>query len=69
MVSGAARAAARAEEPGAAIPRARRQRAPTGSFECLAVDIKANRAFFEKYLGCRLTEQIVLDDGRKRPCG
>jgi len=30
---------------------------------CLAVDIKANRIFFEKYLGCRLTEQIVLDDG------
>src|SRR3984893_8409418 len=28
---------------------------------CLAVDIKANRIFFEKYLGCRLTEQIVLD--------
>jgi catechol 2,3-dioxygenase len=26
---------------------------------CLAVDIKANRIFFEKYLGCRLTEQIV----------
>jgi len=30
---------------------------------CLAVDIKANRIFFENYLGCRLTEQIVLDDG------
>jgi len=30
---------------------------------CLAVDIKANREFFENYLGCRLTEQIVLDDG------
>ena len=30
---------------------------------CLAVDIKANRIFFETYLGCRLTEQIVLDDG------
>jgi catechol 2,3-dioxygenase len=30
---------------------------------CLAVDIKANRVFFEKYLGCRLTEQIVLNDG------
>src|ERR1700677_3876527 len=30
---------------------------------CLAVDIKANRIFFEKYLGCRLTEQIVLNDG------
>jgi catechol 2,3-dioxygenase-like lactoylglutathione lyase family enzyme len=27
------------------------------------VDIKANRIFFETYLGCRLTEQIVLDDG------
>src|SRR5690349_21503159 len=30
---------------------------------CLAVDIKANRLFFETYLGCRTTEQIVLDDG------
>jgi catechol 2,3-dioxygenase len=32
------------------------------SVECLAVDIKANREFFEQYLGCRLTEQIVLND-------
>ncbi len=30
---------------------------------CLAVDVKANRIFFEEYLGCRLTEQIVLNDG------
>lgn len=30
---------------------------------CLAKDIRANRLFFERYLGCRLTEQIVLDDG------
>jgi len=30
---------------------------------CLAVDIRANRLFFEEYLGFRLTEQIVLDDG------
>src|SRR5215813_2223334 len=29
----------------------------------LAVDIAANRNFFENYLGFRLTEQIVLDDG------
>src|SRR5262245_2547775 len=29
----------------------------------LAVDIKANRIFFETYLGARLTEQIVLNDG------
>jgi catechol 2,3-dioxygenase len=29
----------------------------------LAADIKANREFFEKYLGFRLTEEIVLDDG------
>ncbi len=29
----------------------------------LAVDIKANREFYEDYLGFRLTEQIVLDDG------
>jgi catechol 2,3-dioxygenase len=30
---------------------------------CLAVDIKANRIFFEDYLGFRLTEQIVLNSG------
>jgi catechol 2,3-dioxygenase len=30
---------------------------------CLAVDIKANRTFFEDYLGCRTTEQIILDNG------
>src|SRR3954467_2929707 len=32
-------------------------------FNGLAADIKANRIFFEDYLGFRLTEQIVLDDG------
>ena len=32
-------------------------------FNGLAVDIQANREFFQKYLGFRLTEQIVLDDG------
>ncbi len=30
---------------------------------CLASDIRANRIFFEDYLGCRLTEQIVMNDG------
>ena len=30
---------------------------------CLAADIAANRLFFERYFGFRLTEQIVLDDG------
>ncbi len=29
----------------------------------LASDIRANREFYETYLGFRLTEQIVLDDG------
>jgi catechol 2,3-dioxygenase len=32
-------------------------------FNCLAVDIRANREFFERVLGFRLTEQIVLDSG------
>lgn len=32
-------------------------------FNGLCVDVAANRAFFEHYLGGRLTEQIVLDDG------
>lgn len=32
-------------------------------FNCLAVDIAANRRFFEDNLGFRLTEQIVLDSG------
>jgi catechol 2,3-dioxygenase len=30
---------------------------------CLAVDIKENREFYQHYLGFRLTEQIVLDSG------
>src|SRR5260370_35821779 len=30
---------------------------------CLAVDIKASRIFFGEYLGCRLTEQIVMSNG------
>jgi catechol 2,3-dioxygenase len=34
-------------------------------FNGLAHDIKANRIFFEEYLGFRLTEQIVLNDGRE----
>ena len=34
-------------------------------FNCLAVDIKANREFFQEYLGFRLTEQIVLDTGEE----
>ena len=32
-------------------------------FNGLAADVKANRLFFETYLGFRLTEQIVLNDG------
>src|SRR3978361_804390 len=32
-------------------------------FNGLAADIKANREFFENYLGFRLTEQIMLDSG------
>ncbi len=32
-------------------------------FNCLAVDIAANRRFFQDTLGFRLTEQIVLNDG------
>jgi len=32
-------------------------------WNALAADIKANREFYENYLGFRLTEQIVLDNG------
>jgi catechol 2,3-dioxygenase len=32
-------------------------------FNCLAVDVAANRQFFERHLGFRLTERIVLNDG------
>ncbi len=32
-------------------------------FNGLCADVRANRVFFERYLGFRLTEQIVLDDG------
>ncbi len=34
-------------------------------FNCFAVDIRANRVFFEDVLGFRLTEQIVLDSGEE----
>lgn len=37
-------------------------------FNCLAADIRANREFFERHLGFRLTEQIVLDDGMWLTC-
>ena len=32
-------------------------------FNCLAADVAASREFFQKTLGFRLTEQIVLDNG------
>jgi catechol 2,3-dioxygenase len=32
-------------------------------FNCLAVDVRANREFFERTLGFRCTERIELDDG------
>jgi catechol 2,3-dioxygenase len=34
-------------------------------FNCLAVDVQANRQFFERYLGFRRTKRIVLKDGTK----
>ena len=34
-------------------------------FNCLAVDIRANREFFQNTLGFRLTEQILLDSGEE----
>jgi catechol 2,3-dioxygenase len=32
----------------------------------LASDVRTNRQFFQEYLGCRLTEQIVFDDGSEK---
>lgn len=32
----------------------------------LAVDVKANRQFFQEYMGGRLTEQLVFDDGSEK---
>ncbi len=32
-------------------------------FNCLAVDVRANREFFQRALGFRLTEMILLDSG------
>jgi catechol 2,3-dioxygenase-like lactoylglutathione lyase family enzyme len=32
-------------------------------FNLLAKDVKANREFFQKLLGLRVTEQIIFDDG------
>jgi catechol 2,3-dioxygenase len=34
-------------------------------FNCLAVDVRANREFFERALGFRLTERIVMDSGEE----
>jgi catechol 2,3-dioxygenase len=34
-------------------------------FNCLAVDVRACREFFERTLGLRLTERIVLDTGEE----
>jgi catechol 2,3-dioxygenase len=34
-------------------------------FNCLAVDVRACRKFFERNLGLRLTERIVLDSGEE----
>ena len=54
MVPGAAGAEAGAEEPGAAVSaRAASMSRRLDHLNCLAVDIKANRLFFENYLGCR----------------
>jgi len=63
MVSGARRAKARPEKPGAKIPARGVNVRRLDHLNCLAVDIKANRLFFENYLGLRTTEQIVLNDG------
>ena len=32
----------------------------------LAADVSANRLFMQEYLGCRLTEQIIFDDGSEK---
>jgi len=32
----------------------------------LAADVRANRQFMQDYLGCRLTEQIIFDDGSEK---
>ncbi len=32
----------------------------------LAADVRANRMFMEEVLGCRLTEQVIFDDGSEK---
>lgn len=32
----------------------------------LAADVRANRKFMEEVLGCRLTEQVIFDDGSEK---
>jgi catechol 2,3-dioxygenase len=32
----------------------------------LAADVRANRNFMQQFLGCRLTEQIIFDDGSEK---
>ena len=59
---------ARAEKPGAALPRPRR---PTSGGSTTSTDwpptLGAIRDSCAKALGSRLTEQIVLDNGERRP--
>ena len=63
MVPGAARSAPRPEKSGQRFPARGVNVRRLDHLNCLAVDIKANRIFFQDYLGCRLTEQIVMNDG------
>jgi hypothetical protein len=63
MVRGARGAAAETQEPGAAVFRARRQRAPDRPFNCLATDIHANREFFEQTLDIFLKPGVHIETG------
>ena len=63
MVRAAGRAETGAEKPGAGFPGRGCNVRRLDHWNGLAADISACRKFFEDYLGFRLTERIVLNDG------
>ena len=70
MVSGAGGVAPGAQEPGPrSIRRGASACAGSTTSICWRQTCAANRQFMQEYLGCRLTEQIIFDDGSEKGTG
>ena len=65
MVCPAGGAQARAQEPGAAISRARHSVRRLDHLNFFAVDIPGARRFYMDKLGMRMTEQILFESGEQ----